>query len=65
MKPPPLCWTHVGDGVILRRHVPGLDTVDIDWGLALHQRCLPFKSRRHEERHLGRTALVVGFRQAF
>lgn len=58
-------WTHVRDAVVLRSHVPGLETVDVDWCLPLHQGRLPFKSRRDEERGLSCPILTVGFRQAF
>lgn len=53
------------DGVVLRRHVPGLETVDIDWCLPLHQRRLSFESRRNEKRRLGCAEFGVGLRQTF
>lgn len=64
-KPSCPCWTHVRDAVVVRGHVPGLETVHVERCLPLHQRRLPFESRRHEEHCLGCPALGEGFRQAF
>lgn len=51
--------------MILRVHVPRLETVNVGRCLSLYQRWLSFQSRRHEERRLARAVFRVGFRQTF